>query len=131
MIFDHVGIFVHDLQSGVAKLGAQHKIISKSSEIIDPVIDVKICFVTDDCGLKYELVAPLSEKSPVSGSLLQRKNILNHLGYKVKKFDNKITQLRTAGCIPIIPPTPAVAFGGRRVIFLLSPLNYIFELIED
>jgi hypothetical protein len=33
--------------------------------------------------------------------------------------------------VPTGPARPAVAFGGRRVIFLLTPLRFILELIEE
>ncbi|MDC1522380.1 VOC family protein [Planktomarina temperata] len=131
MIFDHIGIFVSCLEKGRDILSKQYKIIEISDEIVDPLIDVKIRFLKDSSDIKYELIAPLSSNSPVWGSLLNKKNLLNHLGYRTTNFNCQIKELRSVGCLPIIPPTPAVAFNGKSVIFMLSPLNYIIELIED
>jgi methylmalonyl-CoA/ethylmalonyl-CoA epimerase len=38
--------------------------------------------------------------------------------------------LRAQGCCPAGAPQPAVAYGGRRVQFFVSPLRFVIELIE-
>ena len=42
-----------------------------------------------------------------------------------------VSKLRETGCVPLGTPQPALAFNGARVIFFLTPLKLIFELIED
>ncbi len=42
-----------------------------------------------------------------------------------------ILYLRKINCAPLGKPMRAVAFKGKRVIFFLTPLNFIIELIEE
>jgi len=56
---------------------------------------------------------------------------LNHLAYTTEQFDNQLRNLRNLGMIPLGPAKKAVAFNGRRVVFLLTKLHYIIEIIEE
>lgn len=131
MIFHHLGIIVEDLQSGSNFLRETLTIADKSEVIIDEVIDVKIIFLNDISGICYELIAPLTEKSPIINSLNQRKNILNHVAYLVTDINQSIAELRRGGAIPVMQPTPAKAFDNRPVAFLLTKLGFIIELIQS
>ena len=130
MVFDHIGIFAADQDIGLESLRKVLEIESVSELYTDPVIDVCVRFVYDSSHVKYELVTPLSENSPVLGALRRKTNILNHIAYKTKKFEQKIKELRLSGAIPLSKPTPAVAFDGQRVVFFLTEMNFIIELIE-
>ena len=59
------------------------------------------------------------------------KNILNHIAYRVEELDFSLSTLRNKNCFPLSEATPAIAFQGAKVIFLLTPLGIIIELIED
>ncbi len=130
MQFDHIGIFVRDLAQGRDQLAALLPIARWTAPVDDPVIKVRIQFGIDAGGLRYELVAPFGEGNPVDGALAAGTNLLNHVGYLTADIDAEIRRLRRQRCIPTGPPRPAVAFGGRRVAFLLTPLGFIMELIE-
>ena len=93
--------------------------------------EVCVQFGKDSSGIQYELIAPLTDSSPVATSLRQGKNILNHVAYLVPSLDEHATKLREVGCLPVDPPKPAVAFEGARIQFFFSPLRYLLELIED
>ncbi len=43
---------------------------------------------------------------------------------------DKCMELRDNGCIPISDTNNAVAFNGARVIFFLTPLGFVIEIIE-
>ena len=128
--FHHIGIFVKDLDFGIEEMSKIVDVSSISDEILDEEIDVKIKFLKDTQNINYELVAPLSENSPVHGVLSRRKDYLNHIAYVVDFFDEEIKKLRRERLIPFGPPKKAKAFDGSRVIFFLSPLGFIIELIE-
>jgi len=130
MIFHHIGIFTSDLDVGRNKLSLILPIQSVSEPIEDTVLKVKVQFCTDTSGLCYELIAPFGENNPVSGILLSGKAIINHVAYTVESINVASQELRNSGCIPISLATPAVAFGNRRVMFFMSPLHFIIELIE-
>jgi len=97
----------------------------------DPLIKVRIQFGRDASGLRYELIAPFGDGNPVDGALAAGVNILNHVAYRVDDLDQELARLRRDRCVPTTRPRPAVAFGGRRVVFLMTPLGFILELIEN
>lgn len=131
MKFDHIGIFVEELHSGYDKLSKLFRISRKSIIFDDPLLRVSVQFFYDEQGICYELVAPNGADSPVDSVLKNGTTSLNHIAYKTNEFDNTISNLRKGGCVPLGIPQPALAFEGARVIFFLTPLKLIFELIED
>lgn len=130
MIFDHVGLFVPDLETGRDRLAALLPIRAAGEPIDDPGLKVRVQFLTDASGLRYELVAPLGEGNPVAPVLASGKAILNHVAYRVADLEHEARRLRRAGSVPLGPARPAAAFGGAPVMFFLTPLRFILELIE-
>jgi hypothetical protein len=131
MKFHHLGIFVNKIHEGI-KIFKELLNIKKSSKVIlDKKMGVKVVFLYDSQNICYEIVSPYGKKNPVSKVIKQGFNILNHIAYKVKKFDDKIIDLRKKGYAPIILPIRSKAFNNKRVCFFLTPLNFIIELIED
>tara|TARA_B100001564_G_scaffold343613_1_gene340373 strand:+ start:210 stop:614 length:405 start_codon:yes stop_codon:yes gene_type:complete len=128
--FHHIGIFVKNLDFGKKELSKFIKVASSSDEIIDEGMGVKIIFLKDKEGIRYELVAPYGDKSPVTGVLKRKKDFLNHIAYETDNFEMEINRLRDEGLVPLGTPKKAKAFHGSRVIFFLSQLGFIIELIE-
>lgn len=131
MIFDHIGLFVADLETGRRTLSALLPIAHLSEAIDDAGLNVQVQFCIDTSGIRYELVAPFGQGNPVSGVLESGKGVLNHVAYRVADLNIVTDRLRRAGSIPLGPARPAVAFGGHLVMFFLTPLRFIIELIED
>lgn len=131
MKFDHIGLFVRDLTNGRETLATILPIGDWTAPLDDPLIRVRVQFGRDRAGIRYELVAPLGPGNPVEGALAGGTNILNHIAYLTPDLDAEVRRQRRAGAVPTGPAQPAVAFGGRRVIFLLTPLRFILELVED
>jgi len=128
--FHHIGIFVRDLEHGKSEISKFINIASISNEILDEQMGVKIIFVKDKHNVTYELVAPNGNESPVTGVLKRGKDYLNHIAYECDSFDDEINRLRSEGLIPLGNAKKAKAFDGAKVIFFLSPLGFIIELIE-
>lgn len=131
MQFDHIGLVVPDLASGVAYCRDVLGLSRFSVAVEDPLQGVWVQFVHDEHGLCYELVAPAGEDSPVTQVIKTRRNVINHLAYRVHSLQEGATRLREQRHLPLGPSQPAVAFGGAHVQFFLSPLGHIVELIED
>lgn len=53
-----------------------------------------------------------------------------HYGYEVERLDAEVERLKAAGGIVVTPPRPAVAFGGRRISFVMLRNLFLVELIE-
>jgi methylmalonyl-CoA/ethylmalonyl-CoA epimerase len=101
-----------------------------SDEFCDKINNVYIQFGKDKSGMCIELVAPISQTSPVSHALNSEINILNHLAYLVEDLDFSAAELLKKGCEPLGEPKPAIAYQMQRIQFFYTPLNYILELIE-
>ena len=130
MKFHHVGIFVESIDTGIDEMSKIYDIVQVSKTIEDVLIGVRIVFLKDSSGINYELVAPFGNDSPVTGVLKRGHGFLNHLAYTTNQFDRQLRNLRNLGMIPLGPAKKAVAFNGRRVIFFLTKLNYVVEIIE-
>ena len=131
MKFHHIGIFCNTINEGKKKSLNLLKPKKISKITYDKNLGVKVLFITDKDNIIYEIVAPYGKKNPVSKILKQKKNILNHIAYKVKNFDNVILKLRSKGFAPLGRAQPALAFKNMRVCFFLTPLNFIIEVIES
>jgi methylmalonyl-CoA/ethylmalonyl-CoA epimerase len=131
MIFDHLGVFVADIAQGREALTQLLGAMQWSDVFDDPGIKVRVQFGTDPSGVCYELVAPFGLGNPVDGALGAGVNILNHVAYRTADLDGEMKRMRRLGAIPTGRPMAAVAFGGRRVVFLINKLRFIIELIED
>ncbi|MGN5138537.1 VOC family protein [Aeromonas sp. 164P] len=131
MRFDHIGLVVPDLANGEAYCREVLGLSRFSTAVEDPLQRVWVQFVHDEHGLCYELVAPAGEDSPVTQVIKTRRNVINHLAYRVQSLQEGATRLREQRHLPLGPSQPAVAFGGAHVQFFLSPLGHIVELIED
>jgi methylmalonyl-CoA/ethylmalonyl-CoA epimerase len=131
MIFDHIGLFVKDINYGRQQLQALLPIVSWTEVTEDPLMKVRVQFGIDSSNIRYELVAPFGEPNPVSGALASGANILNHVAYRCDDLTAAMKALYGQGALQIGEPQAAVAFGGRRVVFFLTPLNFIVELVEN
>jgi methylmalonyl-CoA/ethylmalonyl-CoA epimerase len=128
--FDHIGVAVPNLRKGRDHLSSTLGIDRWTEEIADEVNGVYVQFGTDRSGICYELIAPLGESSPIAQALKTKRGILNHVAYLVDDLDKQAEHLQGNGCFMAGPAKPAVAYGGRRIQFFVSPLRFIIELIE-
>lgn len=131
MKFHHIGIFVESLEKGIKEMGKIFKISFIGDCIEDEHIGVKIKFLKDTSGITYEIVAPLGDTSPVTGVLNRGHSFLNHLAYTTDRFDDEVNKLRSQGMMPLGSEKKAKAFAGARIIFFLTSLGYIIEIIEE
>ena len=128
--FDHIGVVVSDLKTGDEVLCTLFPIVGASEIYIDPLINVKVVFLTDSAGIRYELISPLNDKSPLNSVLKTRKDVINHVAYTTTRFDEAIEYYKSAGCLALGEPTPAVAFDNNRVIFFITSIGAIIEIVE-
>ena len=128
--FDHIGVVVKTMERGRAALSRSHGIQDWTAPLTDPLNGVHILFGRDPSGVVYELLAPIDASSPVQPALVARKNLLNHIAYRVVDLAQARERMLAAGCAPTADPKPALAFGGGLIQFFVTPLNIVIELIE-
>src|SRR3954451_7931705 len=108
MKLDHIGFLAADLDRETAAFDEMFGKLQWGERIEDPLQDVVARFGRTAEGVVYELIQPLSEKSPVCQSIKTRRNIINHLCYRCESLDQKAVQLRARGAVPVTRPKPAV-----------------------
>ena len=132
MRFDHIGIVTPTLAQGRAFFSSVLQVTQWTEEYTDPGIGVLVQFgrARDGAGPCYELIAPHGACSPIARAAKSHTNILNHVAYVVDDLAESAALLHGSGCMPVSQAQPAVAYGGRKVQFFLSPLVFIIELVE-
>jgi len=130
MRFDHIGIVVAELSAGCRMLRDHFAVMLWTCVFNDPINDVHVQFGRDAAGICYELIAPLSSRSPVWRSLRSGNNITNHIAYRVRDLETAGARLIASDFSPVSDPKPAVAYGGARIQFFMSPIFSLVELIE-
>ena len=129
MKIDHIGYAVKRIDRAITafqKLGYE----------FEPVIDdtdrnVKLAFGSKD-SYRIELVAPLDKKleSPVDQYLSNVVGTPYHICYESESLDVEIEELKAQGYKVVIEPRPAVAFGGRKVVFMMNIGFGLMEIVE-
>jgi methylmalonyl-CoA/ethylmalonyl-CoA epimerase len=125
---DHAGFAVADLE-GAMLLFREVFGASVGPVIEDPLQGVRLCFA-EFTGGRVELIAPLGTDSPVSQIIATSGGGLYHLCFETADLDAELDRLRRLGFVPTGAPKPAVAFGGRRVVFLYNRVAQLIELVE-
>lgn len=130
LFFDHVGIVVVDLESACAHWTKTLGVLAWTRRFDDIHLGVAVRFGQDSIGMVYELIAPLTSTSPVARTLKTKSNVLSQLAYRTPSLESARKRLRAEGFTIVTDPVAALAFGGARVQFLMTPLGFLVELIE-
>jgi methylmalonyl-CoA/ethylmalonyl-CoA epimerase len=97
----------------------------------DPLQKVKVAFLTTKPGdPQIELVEPAGDSSPVRTFLHERGGGLHHFCYETDHLETELKAFRSRRGLLVRPPMPAVAFGGRRIAWLVTRESLLVELLE-
>ncbi len=127
----HIGYLVADIDAAISEFVALGWEI-RQAKLYDPSRKVYLCFL-ENSGVVIELVSPSDECRLFTA--LQRRigNAPYHVCYVpdgVNGFDAAIEALERSGYFMTQPPEAAVAFGGRRVAFMMNPEIGLLEILE-
>ena len=127
----HIGYLVADIDEAISEFAALGWEI-RQPKLYDSARKVYLCFL-ENSGVVIELVSP-SEDCKLFTALQRRiGNAPYHVCYfpdDVNGFDAAIESLQNAGYFMTLPPESAVAFGGRRVAFMMNPEIGLVEILE-
>ncbi len=123
----HIGYLVKKIEKAKKTFEALGYLVEQDT-VYDDIRKVDICFLVKD-GYRVELVSPVSEDSVVSGLLKKYKNTPYHICYEAEDPEAAYQKLTENGFAAIDTPTPAPALDGRNVVFLISPVIGMIELI--
>lgn len=129
MKLHHVGIVVKDLASYVESY-TRFGLAIASPAFHDPLQKVHLQFLRDERGSLLELIQPASPDSPVWRES-QKGGGLNHLCYEVDDVEKQVQDSIQEGAMITRPLMPAVAFEGRRVVFLYFLELGLIEFLES
>jgi len=127
----HVGFVVASIEQAMPRFVRSLAATWDERVIHDPLQKVKVAFLTTRAGdPQIELVEPLGDGSPVF-RFLQQGGGLHHVCYEVADLDEQLPEFRSRGAVIAKRPKPAVAFGGRRIAWLLTAEKLLVELLEE
>ena len=127
LTFHHVGVACENIEQEAAHL-ATLGYVREGSVFEDPVQGVRGLFVGGQAP-RLELLEPLGT-SGVLTPWLKAGVKLYHLAYEAGGLEPAIAEMRKQRAKLIVPPVPAVAFGGRRIAFVMLPTRLLVELIS-
>ena len=126
--FHHIGVACRDLDSETSRFAALGY-EQEGTDFTDPIQGESGRFLVGG-GPRLELLVPLSTEGCLA-PWLKTGAKLYHLAYMTPDFDGEILRLRGQGAKTVVQPVPAVAFGGRRITFLMLPNMMLVELISE
>jgi methylmalonyl-CoA/ethylmalonyl-CoA epimerase len=128
----HVGVAVPALGAATEMLETLFGYKVVSGPFDDPIQKVTVNFLakTVDDVTEIELIAPLTEDSPIRSMLKKDGGGAYHLCFETSDIEAALTHAKDNGCIVISGPVPAVAFDGRRIAWIYTRSRQLFELVE-
>jgi len=129
----HVGVAVPSLGPTTEMLTALFGYRVVSGPFDDPIQKVAVNFLTtsEEDSTEIELIAPLTEDSPIKSILAKGGGTAYHLCFETSDIDAALEHAKKNHCIVVSPPVPAVAFGGRRIAWIYTSSRQLFELVES
>ena len=128
----HVGVAVPTLGPTTEMLSSLFGYRVISGPFDDPIQKVSVNFLTqsDQDIAEIELIAPLTDDSPIKSTLAKGGGAAYHLCFETNDIDKAIEHAKKNGCILLGQPVPATAFGGRRIAWIYTSSRQLFELVE-
>ena len=129
MEIDHIGYAVKRIERSMAAMTELGFAFAPTVEDADR--NIRLAF-GENGGCRVELVAPLDKTlpSPVDAFLSKIGPTPYHICYRTQDLDAELERLQRQGYRVVIPPAPAIAFDGRRVVFLTGLHTGLLELVE-
>ena len=129
MQVDHIGYAVKKMDRAIKSfiaLGYQFE-----STIDDFDRNIKITFGEKD-GYRIELVCPIDKNivSPVDTYLSNVGPTPYHICYRTENMEEELINLEKQGFKTVKDPSKAVAFGGKKVAFLMNLGIGLMEIVE-
>jgi methylmalonyl-CoA/ethylmalonyl-CoA epimerase len=125
----HIGYVVSSIAEGLARWESAMFARSVSARYTDDIQKATVLFLELPDGVRLELVEPLTNDSPVDG-FLAKGGGLHHLCFEVGSLAQQIQHMRRQHAVLVRRPQPAVAFGGRRIAWMMTKERMLVEYLE-
>ena len=125
--FHHIGVACRSLdREAHPLLGMGYR--PEGEDFEDPMQGVRGRFLVGP-GPRLELLEPLEGRDTLDPFLARGVKMYHH-AFETPDLDAATDWYISQRARVVAPARPAVAFGGRRVVFLALPTLFIIELIE-
>lgn len=128
MRIDHIGYAVKNINKAKKAMETLGYTFDETIDDIDRNIQIAFGYLD---GYRIELVAPMDRESPVGMILARVGPTPYHVCYKSVALLDDIHNLEQNRFKVQIPPAPAVAFGGKSVVFMYSLAVGLIEIVEE
>ena len=126
----HVGYVVPEIAPVAQQYVTRYGYRLASPIVHDPVQTAFVQFLQLPGDTTYlELVAPDGAASKLANAT-RRSGKLHHLCYAVDRLRDTLPYLEANGMVLISLLTPAIAFNGRRICWLMDETSLLVELVE-
>jgi methylmalonyl-CoA/ethylmalonyl-CoA epimerase len=127
----HVGFVVAAIADAGPELAKAIGIAWNGEIIHDPLQSAQVAFLRGRASpsAALELVQPDGPESALH-KFLAKGGGLHHVCYEVDSLEEQLRQSRAAGCLVVQSPTPAIAFGGRKIAWVYTPQKLLVEYLE-
>ena len=127
----HIGYVVASIAEDIDRWRLALSAISVTEIYDDEIQQARVAFLDlPPAGVtKVELVEPLGQDSRVAG-FLNEGGGLHHLCFEVDDIELQISQMKMQKAMLLRRPQPAVAFGGRRIAWMLTREKLLIEYLE-
>jgi len=132
------GLAFHHFGLAVRKSDSARKMLTGigyrcGKEIYDPLQEVMLIWCEHVSMPAVEIVAPTNKPGPLDAILSAADATLYHLCFGAASIEASVSAIRDAGIrvIPVVPPKPAVLFGGRQVGFYQVRGFGLIEIVEE
>ncbi len=127
----HVGFVVGGIAAAARAFARSLRLAWDGVIYEDPLQGAKVTFLTSRPGQpQIELVEPDGDRSPLRRFLEDKGGGLHHVCYEIDGLELEMAGMKALGAAIVSRPKPAVAFGGRRVAWMLTKERLLVELLE-
>lgn len=132
-LLHHVGFVVASVEAAAPDFARSVGAATMSEIFHDPLQRVDVIFLYPPGSPAIELISPPAAESSTSpvASFLERGGGLHHICYEVADLDGQIREMQSRRALVVRPPKPAVAFGGRRIAWVMTREKLLIEYVES
>lgn len=130
-LVSHIGIAVSDLEKAIKIYSAlMNGLEPEIHEVIDQQVRVAFFSGESDSG-RIELVAAMSDKSPIARFISKKGEGLHHICLYVDDIEAKLSELKKSGA-RLIDETPRIGAEGAKIAFVHpSSCNGVLIELEE
>lgn len=123
---DHVAVAVTDLDTAIAELERLYRVeVGRREVVAEQGVEEAMVAIG---GSQLQLLAPLSDDTPVGRFLTKRGEGLHHIAFAVADIEQALAHLAAEGA-ELVDRLPRVGGGGARIAFV-HPRAFAGTLVE-